>query len=41
MRQHVEHPAARDLRHAVEHDWITGGYFEALGIPLNRHVTMA
>ena len=36
MRQHVELPAARDLLHAVAHAWITGGYFEAIGIPLKR-----
>jgi len=36
MRQHVEFPAARDLLHAVPPEWITGDYFEAIGIPLKR-----
>jgi putative ABC transport system permease protein len=31
-----ESPATVDLPHAVAHEWVTGGYFEAVGIPLKR-----
>ena len=29
-----ESPATRDLPHSVAHEWVTGRYFEAIGIPL-------
>jgi predicted permease len=31
-----ESPATRDLPHSVAHEWVTGRYFEAVGIPLKR-----
>jgi predicted permease len=34
----IEHesPATRDLPHSVAHEWVTGRYFESIGIPLKR-----